>query len=151
MPPRRVKAATRWAPEDESDDLDARRLLGWVVVLLLAASLFLGGPWDRTLTVDLVSDLERDGGWTWLAGEMAERNIVPDEEEPLWIRGEGSSYAKIYILDEERTWWSALIRRSLYRGHLDAHLDRVDLPDTPDLSGCDPISWEETEGTSGAA
>ena len=148
---RRVKAATRWVPEDESDDLEPRRLLGWVVVLLLAASLFLGGPWDRALTVDLVSDLERDGGWTWLAGEMAEQHVVPDEEEPLWIRGDGSSYAKIYILDEEGTWWSALIRRNLYGGHLDAHLMQKTVPDTPDLSGCDPISWEETEGTSGAA
>lgn len=148
---RRVKAATRWAPEDESDDLELRRLLGWAGAVLLALFLLAGGPRDRTITADLVSDLERDGGWTWLAGEMAEQHVVPDEEEPLWIRGDGSSYAKIYILDEEGSWWSALIRRSLYRGHLDARLGRVDLPDTPDLSGCDPVSWEETEGVSGAA
>lgn len=145
---RRVKAAARWAPEDESDDWQPRRLLGWAVVLLLAALLFLNGPWDRAITADLVSDLERDGGWVWLAGEMAEQHIVPDEEEPLWIRGDGSRYAKIYILDEEGSWWSALIRRSLYGGHLDAHLMEMTIPDTPDLSGCDPISWGETEGIS---
>lgn len=145
---RRVKAATRWVPEDEADGLEARRLLGWAAAVLLAALLFLNGPWDRAITADLVSDLERDGGWVWLAGEMAEQHIVPDKEEPLWIRGDGSRYAKVYILDEEGSWWSALIRRSLYGGHLDAHLMEMTIPDTPDLSGCDPISWGETEGIS---
>ena len=75
---------------------------------------------------------------------MAQQHVVPDEEEPLWIRGDGSSYAKVYILDEEGSWWSALIRRTLYRGHLDAHLTEMTVPDTPDLTGCDPISWSGT-------
>lgn len=141
---RRVKAAARWAPEDESDDWEPRRLLGWGAAVLLALLLLTGGPRDRAITADLVSDLEQDGGWSWLAGEMAEQSVVPDGEEPLWIRGEGSSYAKVYILDETGSWWSALIRRSLYGGHLDAHLSEMTVPDTPDLSGCDPISRDIT-------
>lgn len=145
---RRVKAATRWAPEDEADGLESRRLLGWGLAVLMAAFLVVGGPIDRTITADLVADLEQDGGWSWLAQEMAEQHIGPDEEEPLWIRGDGSSYAKVYILDETGSWWSALIRRTPYKGYLDAHLMRMDIPDTPDLSDCDPISWGVTEGTS---
>lgn len=141
---RRVKEAVRWAPEDEADRLEPRRLLGWAGAVLLILFLAAGGPRDRAITEDLVSDLERDGGWAWLAGEMAQQHVVPDEEEPLWIRGDGSSYAKVYILDEEGSWWSALIRRTLYRGHLDAVLSRMELPDTPDLAGCDPISWGGT-------
>lgn len=146
---RRVKAATRWAPEDESDDWGPRQLLGWVVVLLLAASLFLGGPWDRAITADLVADLEKGGGWTWLAGEMAQQHIVPDEEEPLWVGSDDHGYTHVYFRDEAGGWWKALM--GFYRDELDVHLMEVTIPDTPDLSGCDPISWEETEGTSGAA
>ena len=140
----RVKEAVRWMPEDEADGLKPQRLLGWAGAVLLILFLAAGGPRDRAITEDLVSDLERDGGWAWLAGEMAQQHVVPDEEEPLWIRGDGSSYAKVYILDEEGSWWSALIRRTLYRGHLDAILSRMELPDTPDLEGCDPISWGGT-------
>ena len=102
-----------------------------------------GGPRDRAITADLVADLEQGGGWSWLAGEMARRHIVPDAEEPLWIRGDGSRYAQLYIRDETGSWWSALIRRSLYRGHLDAHLTELPIPDTPDRSDCDPIPWGE--------
>ena len=139
----RVKAATRWAPEDEVDGLESRRLLGWCLAVLMAAFLVVGGPIDRTVTADLVADLEQGGGWSWLAGEMARQRLVPDGEEPLWIRGDGSSYAKVYIRDEAGSWWSALIRRTPHKGYLDAVLSRMTVPDTPDLSGCDPVSWEE--------
>lgn len=143
---RRVKAATRWVPEDEADGLEARRLLGWAAAVLLAVFLVAGGPSDWAVTADLVADLEQGGGWSWLAQEMAEQHIGPDEEEPLWIRGDGSSYAKVYILDETGSWWKALM--GFYREELDAHLMEMTIPDTPDLSGCDPISWGETEGIS---
>ena len=138
---RRVKAAVRWAPEDEADSLELRRLLGWAGAALLALFLVAGGPRDRAITADLVADLEQGGGWSWLAGEMARRQIVPDAEEPLWI-GSDNRYAQIYFRDETGTWWKALM--GFYRGHLDAHLTETPIPDTPDRSDCDPIPWGET-------
>ena len=143
---RRVKAATRWAPEDEADGLESRRLLGWSLAVLMAAFLVVGGPVDRTVTADLVAALEQGGGWSWLAGEMTEQHIVPDKEKPLWIRGDDNGYTHVYFRDEAGSWWKALM--GFYREELDAHLMEMTIPDTPDLSGCDPISWGETEGIS---
>lgn len=137
---RRVKAAVRWAPEDEADSLEPRRLLGWAGAALLVLFLVAGGPRDRAITADLVADLEQGGGWSWLAGEMARRHIVPDAEEPLWI-GSDNRYAQVYFRDETGTWWKALM--GFYRGHLDAHLTETPIPDTPDRSDCDPIPWGE--------
>lgn len=140
---RRVKAATRWVPEDEADGLEARRLLGWAAAVLLAVFLVAGGPSDWAVTADLVAALEQGGGWSWLAGEMTEQHIVPDKEEPLWIRGDDNGYTHVYFRDEAGSWWKALM--GFYREELDAHLMEMTIPDTPDLSGCDPISWGETE------
>lgn len=140
---RRVKAATRWVPEDEADGLEARRLLGWAAAVLLAVFLVAGGPSDWAVTADLVAALEQGGGWSWLAGEMTEQHIVPDKEKPLWIRGDDNGYTHVYFRDEAGSWWKALM--GFYREELDAHLMEVTIPDTPDLSGCDPISWGETE------
>lgn len=143
---RRVKAAARWVPEDEADGLEPRRLLGWAAAVLLAVFLVVGGPSDQAITADLVADLEQGGGWSWLAGEMAEQHIVPDEAEPLWIRGDDNGYTHAYFRDEAGSWWKALM--GFYREELDAHLMRMTIPDTPDLSDCTPISWGATEGTS---
>ena len=143
---RRVKAATRWVPEDEADGLEARRLLGWAAAVLLAVFLVAGGPSDWAVTADLVAALEQGGGWSWLAGEMTEQHIVPDKEEPLWIRGDDNGYTHVYFRDEAGSWWKALM--GFYREELDAHLMEMTIPDTPDLSGCDPISGGETEGIS---
>ena len=58
------------------------------------------------------------------------------EEVPMHF-----NFAQIYFRDETGTWWKALM--GFYRGHLDAHLTELPIPDTPDRSDCDPIPWGE--------
>lgn len=53
----RVKAVTRWEPEDEDEEPGPRRIIGWMVVIALIVALMLGGPRDK----DLAQDVQMEG------------------------------------------------------------------------------------------
>lgn len=135
---RRVKAATRWAPEDEADGLESRRLLGWGLAVLMAAFLVVGGPVDRAITADLVADLEEIQIWDYLDDRLEEQGVAADRSAPLWLTGDGT-WAWLTFRDREGGWWEAMVRREQYRGGVEFYVDYQGR--SPDLSGCVEIPW----------
>lgn len=45
----RVKAVTKWEPEDEDEEPGPKRIFGWMVVIALIVCLMLGGPVEKVL------------------------------------------------------------------------------------------------------
>ena len=138
----RVKAVTRWEPEDEDDELEPRRIIGWMVVITLIVVLMLGGPRDKVLPQDVWMDLGEIGAWSVLEQDLAEEGAVLAPDTPVWMEGD-ETFASLYFQDNAGTWWQAMVRRYLYHGGVEAHLLRC--MNTPRLEGYVSAVWGQTE------
>ena len=101
----RVKAATRWRPEDEADALELRRLLGWAVTVLLALFLTAGAPDDRALPADILLEMDRMGIW-----DRAAQELTWDEDTTFYAKGDGD-FASVKFQGPDGTWQQIHYRR----------------------------------------
>ena len=138
----RVKAVTRWEPEDEDDALGPRRIIGWMVVIALIVALILGGPRDKALPQDVWMDLSEIGAWSVLEQELAEEGAVLAQNAPVWMEGD-KTFVSLYFQDSTGTWWKAMVRRYLFYGGVEAHLSRDG--GTPEREGCVQAVWGQSE------
>ena len=138
----RVKAVAKWEPEDEADDLEPRRIIGWMVVITLIVVLMLGGPRDKVLPQDVWMDLGEIGAWSVLEQDLAEEGAVLASHTPVWMEGD-ETFASLYFQDSTGNWWQAMVRRYLYYGGVETHLSRC--IHTPKLEGYVSAVWGQTE------
>lgn len=138
----RVKAVTQWEPEDEDDELEPRRIIGWMVVITLIVVLMLGGPRDKVLPQDVWMDLGEIGAWSVLEQNLAEEGAALSPDTPVWMEGE-KTFASLYFQDSAGSWWQAMVRRYFYHGGVEAHLLRC--MNTPELEGYVSAVWGQTE------
>ena len=138
----RVKAVAQWEPEDEADDLEPRRIIGWMVVITLIVVLMLGGPRDKVLPQDVWMDLGEIGAWSVLEQDLAEEGAALASDTPVWMEGD-ETFASLYFQDSAGNWWQAMVRRYLYYGGVEAHLSRC--IHAPKLEGYASAVWGQTE------
>lgn len=136
----RVKAATKWEPEDADEEPGPKRMFGWLVVIALIVCLMLGGPMDKSLLQDLLMDLDRTGAWTQLEQKAAEEHIALGAEVPVWIRKtNGITY--LFFQDASETWYEVEFFRYIKEG---MYLDLRERDNPPYLGTCDVVTWGET-------
>lgn len=138
----RVKAVTQWEPEEESDELEPRQIIGWMVVITLIVVLMLGGPRDKVLPQDVWMDLGEIGAWSVLEQDLAEEGAVLAPDTPVWMEGD-ETFASLYFQDSAGNWWQALVRRYFYHGGVEVHLSRCG--NIPKVEGYASTTWGQSE------